>query len=277
MKKLAALWVCLQILLPVRHVSADQVKIFPRNYRGDNIHRIITAIERLGPTNKGEFESQANFEERLAALHNARVTKNLRMSDEVTFVVHIAIEYRNLSQLHYDAENESLVLGLPLSGKTPISCFQQAMPCDDPEDRPEANYNQYTDTWLVDSYHTKSRSYIGANAFGVTRRVESTTSDLEAFTTWPKGEDYPLIDASMRSVECSPQEAKRIFARSDIVLAITGHIVAPYVFTRHDYFAATLSSPYQVDDQTHILNLRATQFVVFEQRSGRILLSVRVP
>ncbi|MGA9869432.1 MAG: hypothetical protein WBQ75_23605 [Acetobacteraceae bacterium] len=265
---------CLPCFIPANARSDD----LPRGFNGDNVHAIVDGIIRLHPE-KDRFESKAAHIARLEGMANSEITRGRAMSDEVTFVDGTAVGLdKGYGVVFYDPEQRRLFLGPPKPDGVPISCFADSAECDIDADH-IIGRSSVTDSELVatHAYATKSREYIGSNVFGVQKRVESSEGGADAVVLWPQGQDYPVIAAGLRSIHLEPQEARRMSARRDVKLAFRGHLVSPFLLTTDSYYPATLNSPYQVISHNRVLNMKVSEIILFEQKTGAIILTVRVP
>jgi hypothetical protein len=118
--------------------------------------------------------------------------------------------------------------------------------------------------YLVKSLGTKTRNWIGQNAFGARTRVETET-DTKYFV---------IPSPDIRKLPVKPKGGKVgvLFIGKPL---LTGYPTASYIAYPGQSYAATFDMPYQTVRKYYGLNLSLQEVVVFDKGSGEVLLKYK--
>lgn len=140
--------------------------------------------------------------------------------------------------------------------------------------------------FMTGSKLISSSSYVGSNAFGVTRDVTKTES-VEYGVSFDKRSylaDLRKIGArkdptnelaSIISMAVAPEKAKAI-GEYNLRILLVYKWVPPYILTDSDYHEATITEPHQDHTSKEYLRAHLLRVIVFNVTSGEILFDRKV-
>jgi len=215
-------------------------------YRGHQCKSIAKKLHSFKVA-KGEFETTAAHAERIAGLSRETLVGTTLVGDTLAFVD----EYGFLST-DYDADRGTLRVRGAWGFK------QQRIG------------ESFFVADLLDSTRRSSRSYAGANAYGRTVQVTSTT--YSACGLLFKNIPLKLLEANVRqldeSLELPAEEARR--AKQNIKRVYVGKLAPPYLSDYFDFTRPSIKDRQEQDWDGDNLTIELQQVWLINQQTGRV-------
>lgn len=207
----------------------------PRMFMGNSPSNLHQALLRGKPSEKGEFETTAQFEARQAAFSERPLLERLTSQDPIAISISPPPRQFDIS-LKYDADAARMMLQLS-KAYFPREC---SLP--------------------LQSNSRKTGSYIGANAFGAKIKVTKHEVDYLCLT----GADDTKVDFPL-----ARDKDERVKATLRVLLV--GQLVPPYASQAENYSSATISSPEEVMYRTYVLHMNVEQVWVYDWMTGEVV------
>jgi FKBP-type peptidyl-prolyl cis-trans isomerase len=236
-------------------VSFDvSIRQLPAHFKGHDIALLYKAFEKMGTTEKSEYETTEHFNRRLSALRTKPVAGSITTRSTLAFV-------RSDLDSVYDADVHLLEISLPVS-----------------EGSSTATSGDLGDHRTLPSIVVKSTSttrlYIGSNAFGASARIEdiADTKFKVAFTN----DEFPIqkggyADAAIPiELKMNADDARHL-KKAMSALIICSMNDEPRTFERNRIaHTATLEFPFDQSYSDYGLNTRLLAVWFFDSSSGKV-------
>ncbi|MFL6672898.1 MAG: hypothetical protein ACJ8LG_06380 [Massilia sp.] len=219
----------------------------PSHYLGHDCRSFAKKIASLS-AEKGEFETTAAYNERVAAMSNRAVVGETTLADTVGFVP--ASDAVSMLTDKYDADRGTLNVSTYWGGGMQM-----------------VGTDIVTSTKLT--YRPKAhRSYQASNAYGKTVTVESTTYDTcgLAFSNVKYG-SYVSSRIS-EEIIMSPEEARA--AKGNIAIMYVGNLTSPFRVEFSDYLKPAIDSPREAAWGGDALVMNLSQIWLFNKETGKV-------
>ena len=244
----------------------------PTPFMGNNIVRLCKDYEALSKTDKGEFETNADFNKRIELAE----TKFYMGNETITlaFVVPMVSEY--------DADAQVFNVGVECSGRSQVKHVSLS-------DRADGKGAQA----IPVTEHATSKTYVASNAFGANVPVEST--EVESFYIGVRNREFtdnfggtPIAsrleskfccdvlarEIIVSSIAGTPNEARRI--KSTLAALAICSIQRGDTIISDDFvfYKPTFDDPKEGSEQMHFLNAELLAVWFFDSSSGKIYAKV---
>jgi hypothetical protein len=250
--------------MPVnRSFDTEQVRL-PPLFTGHSIHAIFDAVSRRTDLLKSEFETDAQYESRIAMLADSKLIGDLPLGGSAAFVLTCDGSELQKECDHYDPETGTMFIQMPFDSADPDAVLY-----------PSLNSRQRS-LLIRDETGRRIPAGIAQNGFGVRFAIsrETMTRYFVDYTTpmWlnkaalkgPGGSLNPLIELSMK-----PQQA--ILAKGNIRELIIGRITAPFLGDIDDALnEATLSEPVRRTVHVRSIHMDIDEVWFFNIRTGEV-------
>jgi hypothetical protein len=247
----------------------------PPGYRGNDPETVFTALS--SSTKKGEFESTAEYNQRLMGL--TVIAGSLTDSSVYAFYVESG-GYAQQSEARYDADKQLLTLSIQLASVSKKRTVKQECSerivrlglCTDSTESYIAGYNFLSKTkWLNNGTH------LGANSYGA---VAEVTTEYR----WQDTIEFPNIDefSSKQSIygqdlsidlPVGPTEAKTL--KGNLRILAICKLIAPYVASDAGSSDATLSEPVDLITFFQTLETQLLELWVYDISTGKVIAKVQ--
>jgi hypothetical protein len=231
------------------------------HYAGHDLRTIYRVLEgRLSP--KGEYEKTSEYQDRLRRAIDEPIVGGLKPSGLFAFVFKPKRSFDlEGAYLEYDADTEEMTVNLNSTQ-------------DDrnyPDNREGESSRAFI--WTEDS---KSRSYVGSNAFGASAEVTSSNAERYALLfdisngRMPReGERFqlPVTNAKVR-FHLSVAEARNLSDRLRVLVVCS--IKEPPVTNGNAYNAPTISHPIEIAIKDNYLHVSLDSIWVFDDETGKV-------
>lgn len=215
--------------------------------RGHDFKRLAGAAQKL--PSKGEFESSADYTERLRKASESVAYGTVKLTDRVLLTGLISSRNSQLDRLvyEYDADTMKFRVCLPstmVQGEGTRAAVE------------------------LDTTKQRLGSYVGKNAFGATARVEKSQTYFLQLALARGDRRLRAMDC-LAAVDMTPEQAKAIATGS--VWGIVGRVVAPFFTEAENYLGPTIKTPYEQHLVYGYVHFDVDEVIVYGPRSSQIL------
>lgn len=202
----------------------------PAHYAGMEFPSVLKSAEKLAAIKKGEFETNADFEERKHRALSQPFHKGLSANDTFAFSLTPAT-----FRISYDPDNEEFHVEV---GSGAFSLNDYLCPI---------------------RASSSGGTYPAGNAFGVKVMVRRTFVQSSCFGGVP---------AVKLSFKAAPHIAPGI--KSNLRVLLVGAIADPAFTQEYDRITPTISSPHEVSTVSRILHMQSAEVWVYDWKTGQV-------
>jgi len=235
------------------------------HYAGHDLRMIYSVLEsRLSP--KGEYEKTSEYQDRLQRSMNEPIVGELKPNDLFAFVFQPKRSFDSGQvYLEYDADKEEMIVH--------VNSTQ------DDRKYPDNREGEYSRA-IIWREASKSRSYVGSNAFGASTDVTSINSEHYALLfdmsrskfldAVQKGNWHSssISDSGEVRFHLPAAEAKKL--RDLLRVLIVCSIKEPPVTNGYAYNAPTISDPTEIAFKDNYLHVALDSIWVFDDETGKV-------
>ena len=231
----------------------------PPNFMGHNAKLLFDKLElRSHELKRGEFETLDAYNSRKAKVKASPILINLYIDSLYAFGLQLHTE--SYQSLHHSYD------------------IDRSMMCVSMEIGHSKTHREIKDlgAFLWSSKQTDERSYMAANAFGVTREVEKALVDrtIIGFPYSSKILKYygsgKLLKCDIK-MECGEGQA----SNGHIYALIIGRLIPPYTYLLADTRKPTLDDPRDVTWRDAVIKLEIVSVWFYNQETGKIYKKLR--
>ena len=239
--------VFLLLLLPATAFpqATEDWDVLPGFHVGMSFEKVRAIVSSLRPRKdwrKSEFETEADYEARIAVPDERQIIS-----------IPLPQEGTTNSLLKYDADSKkiSLIVGGISCGFLWVDSGESGSHC----------------RVILSKRKLSSRTYVGANSFGVKKLVTSSRFEDVGLIFYPF-EGFRISRASFEW-DMEPEEARKI--KPFLSVAVICRRTQDRLFISSKSSEATISYPYESEDDIYLVPVAAVQFVLYDSRDGRIV------
>jgi hypothetical protein len=239
-------------------------------YHGHDPEELFSVLS-AGRT-KGEFETTAEYNQRLIQIENASILGSLTYGSVYAFYVQDSeIDAR------YDADSRILAVSIelePIHMERPEVCSPNLVRlglCKGTEHYVGAH------AFLSKTKMLSLGEYTGTNSYGATTVVKSERRD-QFKITFSNLEDFPTQSGLMGEDICVRLSMDAISAqraKGNLGVLAVSKLVSPYVTSNLGYHEPTLAEPYKLDSHFNFIHVHILALWVYDKSSGQVLAKIR--
>ena len=245
----------------------------PPGFIGHDAAAVYKALVTTRPSEKSEFETKAQYEERIKGNADRPLFEKLRASSVFAFVVpsgKTATDDQGL-QSTYDADSQSMNIEIGFDSVASDGDFNAYYV------EGVGSYSKTMRSLLWHEEYHPQGSYVGSNAFGAKVKVEKGvgTKIGIAFDTAtnpvykPAGYDSPASPSPRKvSFNVPLEEAKHL--KGDLRLLVIATLVEPYTLTDQQHTAPTIDYSYDIDETYEYVKVQINDIWIFGQSTGKV-------
>lgn len=201
-------------------------------------------VERKKTMKQGEYETTPAWETRIAKLNAQPLTGTVRATSILAFKL-------RQTETSYSADSEALTITAKTADQIYDSMNKQGL--------------SSFDSFLWGYSNQKSGSYIGANAFGVKRRVR-VEKEMNYYLIFKSG---IIGEAKMLTIqEVKPEKARAI--RPHLRVLLVGVLTDPYIGGDKDETAATIDDPVKTSTFNFYAYFKPMAFWFYNFETGEV-------
>jgi hypothetical protein len=237
----------------------------PPNFTGTDIVKLFSVLAKKAPLTKGEFDTTIDYKSRIESAISPDVYA-FRLDFTSGKFADSQDRYGISGYITYDADIQKFKIALDIDDNGVRSPFREG-------------YKDHKAYIIVKEIKHPSLSYIGSNAFGATRLVDSyrDTQYLLAF------ENTVGLKSGLE-INISPAQAKKMNNRIGVLLLCktTLHETTlatkntflgnALIFEYENYSEATIDNPISLRDYRKCINVEVLAVWLYDNRTGDILL-----
>lgn len=198
-----------------------KVDKLPENFRGHDPERLFTVLRMLKVKDKDEYETSEQYKKRVSEAFAEPLYESVHASKPLAFVSKIG----NYG-VTYNADRQEFKV------------------------KKWGTWNiRFGHGWPLVESTSRGPGYVGSNAFGVTKDVDSKTTKITAI--FPRKGDMEYIVGTVKV----PAETARASA-GNLAIVVVGRLVPPYIESAVDRESPTVSSP--TEETTYLDLIRVT-------------------
>lgn len=234
----------------------------PRGYLGHDPRGIYRALEKTKPRDKSEFETTAQFEHRVAQSADRPLYGTLRSSSTLAFV------FPSREATMSGGENDPINLTLSYhadSQKMTAKITFNPMHLDGDD------YAEMLRSIVWNDVSVRTRSYVGSNAFGVTRQIDEimrVTTGLAFDVSSPfydvGADGFGEMFAAPRIVSLSASAENAKLLKKNLRLLIIAKLMSPYFIETQKHTEPTIDDPYDQTQIYHYLRVQIQDIWLFD-------------
>jgi hypothetical protein len=220
------------------------------NYLGHDIKEIYKILqERNAP--KGEFETTAAYESRLANNTNLPLKSGLPLQSTLAFRVDYEAQH-----LEYDADRQTMKFIIPVENKDKYAF----------NSKKEDEINTQ-----IESVKTVDRTFAASNSYGARATVEVATFDLYNLRFTNLRNFVNKFESTFYELKYRIPIEKAKAAKENFSLLYVTNLVSPFVDYKKGYGAeTTLSSPYRYTFNYNYVVGEVKEIIIFNRATGEI-------
>lgn len=214
----------------------------PKVFKGNRCRTLTTKLATAGSP-KGEFETSAKYESRIAVLQKMKLVGAVLVDSRVAFVDEISSD-----KVTFDADRG--MLSIQYSSPSILNLTT-----------PEIKTGFISDTLRI-----ASKVYVGSNAYGKAANIKQTTSDSCAIgfqNALPSFTEDRIIQK-----ELLIEEAKS--AKGNMAVLYIGILAPPFSVEYQHYMKPTMDFPYEFISTGRMLLMTVEHVWVFNKKTGQI-------
>jgi hypothetical protein len=227
-----------------------------RGFLGNDPRAVYRAIEKTRLKGKSEFETTAQYDQRLAQYADKPLYGPLRISSTFAFVFPSRETPGNLENMY--------PLNLTTSYKADTTTMTATVWF---EQLGTPDYRGRSILW--NEMTVTTGSYEGSNAFGATRHIEKTTSTITSlafnlaspFYFWRKDLEISFV---------VPAEKAKLL-KNNLRVLFVAKLVSPYVIETQEYTGPTFDDPYAASDVYHYFQCDISAIWLFDSSTGEVV------
>ena len=222
----------------------------PRLYAGHSCNVIARKISSFKPT-KSEYETTADYKQRLSGMANAPLVGTTALGDLIGFVTTEDV-YSGITQ-NYNADLGILMIKKYSTNTSQLIAGQLLM------------------SGLIEQKIKGSRNYLGSNAYGKKVSVSATHWSVcgIAFSNFTY-QDI-LTSRSLEidiAIELSPNDAR--LAKDNLAVMYVGQLSEPYLGQYTDYSKPTIDLPSEISMSGDAIVIKLAQLWLFNRQTGKV-------
>lgn len=226
----------------------------PNGFNGHDLRQIyIALLKRYGKSNKDEFETTVQYNERLNKERNKPLYDNIKIGDDLVMMVDPTNTLRAYTS--YDADGKKLSIRIDT----------------------ESTHN-WTYDWKMgiegQEFSYRDKNFMGSNAFGVTRMVKSISKSnavlaFNNYSDFDWNKQTGLKEVYLNLNNLSAEVAKKI--KNSIRILFVFSIESPYVGEDRYNYDATIDSPTEIYVCNRVIFSELKEIIIYNKNTGEIL------
>ena len=234
------------------------------NFAGNDPEAVYNALAALkNESKKGEFETTAQYQQRVYAASKAALIANLKLTSIYAFRVD-----PDTPLAKYDADTQQMTVTI----RSETVATGTASSQDD--NYSGTSFDHSREEVLVKRVYRGERTYTGTNGFGAVAQVTSSASDFYevAFLKLHEYDGGAAIPETFSlKLDAKPEAAITLKPNIAVLALVSLDPNSSYTADFTNTSSATVQNPYSYTNSSRLIFCKLVDLWVFDQRDGTIL------